>query len=209
MVADVTDTAGSIRARGDYAWGTRGMGETPWHTCDGDEVRINGVRASEIEREDRYDYSRIVDAADPNRTFTFTLDRKGEDPVEATVTLAAPYEILAPTASQMLSRSTDFELQWSPSAPDNTMSLQLFEEIGGGICLITEQTDRDYKGTIIIPDEGSYTIPAGAIQSPMMNDCDASIILGRFSFGNYPDELVEDGFIEGRVLRAISFLSVE
>jgi hypothetical protein len=210
MVAVVTDIAGSVRARVDYAAGQRGAGQMPWRKCDGDEVRINGRHADETEREDRVEYSITDPAESAPRTYTFTLDRRADDaPVEAGLSLPSPFQIEAPISGQSISRSADLVLQWNPPAPDNQLSVQLVEEIGGGICLTTAGAEYDFKSRngARVPDVGTLTVDADTIASDQ-GDCDAALVLRRYSNGNYPSSLAPGGFVEGRVVRHVTFVSV-
>jgi len=209
MVAAVVDDGRVVRAEVDFASGDRSTLPIPYRRCPDDEIRINGVDALETIKTERVEYSLTVSPETAPRTFSFEFVRPGDPPIEATVTLPPAFDVTAPLPGTPLPRAADVALTWEPAAPEDEMRIALVETIDGAICLTTPVAEHDYKSNIgvPVPDEGTWTIPAGAIVGNEGAACDAYLEFNRYAYGVYPEALTAAGLVEGRVVRRVYVVS--
>lgn len=210
MVATVVDNGMSVRAEADFEEGNRLGLSFPLELCPDDVLTINGEAPRMTQKVGRIVYSVTLEDPEGPRGWTFSLDRGSEnESFEAEVMLPFAFDIGSPSPGQSIPRSSDLEVVWGPDAPGEQIRLELLEEIGYGVCLRTENTDHAYKdGGQWIPDLGSWVIPAGTIAGESSEMCEAQLELGRSSEGDYPAALGDGGYIEGRVVRSVGFVSV-
>jgi hypothetical protein len=208
MVARVVDNGVTVRAEADFATGERGELSVPWQRCENDRVEINDESATETVETERVEYSLTLDVGVAT-AFEFVLAREDFDPVRATVALPPTFEVLEPAAGQAISRGSDVTLLWQPPNPGGEMQIELVEEVGAGICIVTETEGHEYKrpGGIRVEDDGDWLVPGTAISGDPQMDCEARYVLERFSAGEYPSALDPGGFIEAQVVRTIVFIS--
>lgn len=209
IVAEVVDDGVTVRAEASFKSG-RGAYATPVELCDDDTLTINGEDPVETFKLDRVVYSVTHEVADAPRDYVFELDRGARDEViEVRSTLPPTFEILTPMADEMVSRAADVLVTWEPSAPDGEMQIEIEEDIGGGLCIVTATPEHDYKrlGGIRVPDDGNWTIPAGALSSDAAEPCEASYALTRTAIGDYPEAFEPGGFVEARLRRSVAVVS--
>lgn len=210
VVATVVDSGSTLRAEIDFERGDRSELDDPLTLCDDDELTINGERPTKTERPGRVVYGVSFDG-DAERTVAFDLDRQGgEERVRFEVTLPPIFEILAPADGDAVSRGADLVMQWEPPAPDDTMRIELREEIGMGVCIFTDEGEHHYKrlGGVDVPDDGDWMIPADSVHSDLDEACSASYLMSRIVAGDYPAALGQGGYVEARVDRTVTFDSV-
>ena len=208
MVAHAIDNGVTLRAAVDYATGERGELSVPWERCENDRVEINGEPATETVEAERVEYSITLDVGAATE-FVFTLARDGLDPVSGRVALPPAFAVIEPASGQPISRGTDLMILWDPPNPGGEMQIELVEEVGAGICIVTETEGHEYKrpGGIRVEDDGNWLVPGSAIGGDPQADCEARYDLNRFAQGEYPSALDPGGFIEAQVLRTIVFTS--
>ncbi len=208
MVARVIDNGVTVRAEVDFATGERGELSVPWQRCENDRVRINGEDATEKVEAERVEYSVTLDVG-AAAEFEFTLARDGYSPVSARVAMPPAFTVSEPMAGQPISRGRDVTILWEPPNPEGQMQIELIEEVGAGICIVTEKEGHEYKrpGGIRVEDVGEWLVPGSAIGGDPQADCEARYVLKRFSQGDYPAALDPGGFVEAQVLRTIVFTS--
>lgn len=210
IVAVVVDRGDVVRAEIDFEAGDRKVDTTPLAVCEDETLRINDRSPTRTDKPERIVYSASLDAAE-TRTVSFTLSRPDDDTVNVSIDLPGAFDVTAPAAGQMLSRAADTVFTWDPPIPGGQMRIELGEEIGGGICIYTDEGDHHYKdiGGVDVPDDGQWTIPGGIVRSDEGGPCTASYTLKRIGPGEYPSSLSEGGFVEARVERTITFTSVD
>ncbi len=210
IVAVVVDRGDVVRAEIDFEAGDRTLDTTPLSVCEEETLRINDRTPTRTDKPERIVYSANLDAAQ-TRTVTFSLSRSEDDTVTVAVDLPDAFDVTAPAPGEMVSRATDTVLTWVPDNPDGQMRIELGEEIGGGICIFTDEGEHHYKdlGGIDVPDQGRWTIPGGSVQSDYGGPCNATYTLKRIAQGEYPANLQEGGYVEARVERTITFVSVD
>lgn len=208
MVGLVVDNGPTVRAEVDFESGQRdGLG-LPLRLCDDDELFINGDEPRESERGPGFVYSLTIEDGSV-RDFEFELKRNDRDEViTLDVSLADAFDITSPVPGAQLSRMEDLVVIWEPADPGGMMRIELEEEIGGGICLTTDQEEHAYKelGGIEVDDAGMWTIPAGVVTGQA--ECVGRYRLSRFTDGEYPSKLGPGGHLEAQVLRLIDFTSI-
>lgn len=82
-------------------------------------------------------------------TYDFVFARPGEDPYSSTVQAPAAIEITAPSSAAELSRGDRLTVAWTTS-PADWMHIEV-------------TADKMTPITAQVPDNGSYTLPAGAV----------------------------------------------
>jgi hypothetical protein len=209
VVATVVDAGPSIRAEIDFEDGDRTSLDRPLVLCDEDELTINGAEPLETERPGRVVYG-VTFQPDADRDVVFELDRRGQgDRVTVELSLPPAFEILAPLTDAVVPRASDLVLEWDPPLADETMRIELGEEVGMGVCIYTEDGEHDYKtlAGVDVPDDGNWTIPGGSIVSDTDLECTAYYTLKRIAPGEYPGALGVGGYVEARVDRTVAFRS--
>lgn len=209
MSARVTDNGITTRAEFEFRKGGSGPMSSTWACDEAVQFQINGQEAAKVERDKKTEYSLTIDAADEGRAFTFELIREEGTDVRASVELPPPFDMVAPEAGAVVSRSEATELSWTPALEEAEMQIELVEEIGNGLCVTTESEEHDYKsmGGVRVADTGTWTIPGDVLTSESDEECDARYELSRFSEGEYPPELGSGGVVAGQVIRAVVFVS--
>ena len=210
VIAIAVDNGTKIRAQIDFEAGDRTSTPAPLSVCGDETLTIAGRAPTTTEKANRIVYSATL-PSDESREVEFRLERSDADPVVVTAPVPPPFEIIAPMADAEVSRSQDLLLQWEPAIEGAEVRVSVEEEIGYGLCVITEEGEHDYKtrAGVAVPDTGMWTIPAGVITSDApMGRCDAFYTLRRVLRSNYPDALSPGGFVEGRVLRSVQIESV-
>ena len=209
IVAVVVDRGNVVRAEIDFEAGDRTLATTPLSVCEDETLRINDSSPTQTDKPERIVYSANLEA--DARTVTFSLSRPDDDTVTVSIDLPEAFEVTAPTAGEMLSRGSDTVLTWEPPSPADQMRIELGEDIGGGICIFTDEGEHHYKdlGGVEVPDEGQWTVPAGSVHSDPGGPCNATYTLQRIVQGQYPASLQKGGFVEARVERMVTFVSVD
>ena len=210
VVAIAVDNGSRIRAEIDFEKGDRTGTPAPLEVCGDEALTIAGQKPTTTEKADRIVYSATL-PTDESREVEFRLERTADDPVVITVPVPPAFEIIAPVDDEDVSRSQELILQWDPPLDGSELRVSIEEEIGYGLCVITEAGEHHYKtrAGVPVPDTGMWTIPAGVIASGNVEGiCDAFYTLRRVLRSNYPDSLSPGGFIEGRVLRSVQINSV-
>lgn len=210
MVARVVDFGAAVRVEIDLAEGERSQIPIPWRTCDGDRILVNGQDTSELAKDDRTEYVRTFEGEAPE-TINIEIDRAGDqfDVVEASVMRPPPFEITGPANGDTLARSEEHLLTWAPPREGEQMQIELREEIGGGLCIVTALEEHDYKGEggVRVDDDGDWRIPAGVLTNDGVDECRASYSLRRFEQGEYPEAFAAGGFVEAEVVRIVAVRS--
>lgn len=206
MIARVVDNGVTVRAEMDLATGVRGELAVPWTNCSGDRLRINGRDTTRARKAGRVEYSAIFDAS--TRDFEFELDRVRHAQILTSVRLPDSFEITAPSPTEAVSRAAGNTIAWTPPGT-GTVRIEMAEEIGGGLCVLTDNPEHNYKaqGGVEVEDTGQWEVPAGVIASETDEVCDARYMVSRFAQGSYPEALAEGGFVEAQVLRAVVIVS--
>lgn len=209
VVATVVDNGAKVRAEVDFEEGDRTSTPRPVRVCDGETLTIGGKAPTVTVKSDRVVYSATLPANTP-RTVEFAFARADADPLMLSVAIPLPFEITAPQPGQAIPRSEPLELTWAPAAGGAPMRISVEEDIGYGLCAVTETGDHDYKarGGVAVPDDGAWTIPAGAISSETPMPCRAFYNLRRVERSAYPETLSPGGALEGRVQRTVEIRSV-
>jgi len=210
VVAVAVDNGSRIRAEIDFEKGDRTDTPAPLEVCGDEVLTIAGREPTRTQKADRIVYSATL-PTEESREVEFRLERSEADPVVITVPVPPSFDILAPVDDEDVSRSEELVLQWDPPVEGAELRVTVEEEIGYGLCVITEAGEHHYKtrAGIVVPDTGMWTIPAGAIASGNAEStCDAFYTLRRVMRSSYPDTLSPGGFIEGRVLRSVQINSV-
>ena len=161
-------------------------------------------------KDERVEYSLTLDVGAAT-SFEFLLAREVDDgaTVVASVDLPPTFEVIAPEAGVTIPRTEDVMIQWDPPNPGGELAIELVEEIGDGICIITETEEHEYKrpGGVRVEDDGDWLVPGTAIAGDPQSSCEARYILNRYSLGEYPDALATGGFLEAQVTRNVLFNS--
>ena len=203
VVAEVVDTGWDIRATIDFENGDRQGTNSPLRLCATDLLTINGQDATETTKASRIEYA-LAWAADGDRSVRFTLERQtfGEV-IDLVVELPPAFEILTPMDGDTLTRDGQ-ALEWEPINTDGTMQVRLYEELGGGQCII-DSDDQTYEnpGGVGVPDTGSWTIDAADLGSMTQQECNITVALSRVTLGDYPTNLGGGGRIEARTERRV------
>lgn len=210
VVAIAVDNGSRIRAEIDFHKGDRTGTPSPLAVCGDEVLTIAGQEPTTTEKADRIVYSATLPTND-SREVEFRLERADTDAVVVTVPVPPAFDIVAPIDDDDVSRSQELILQWDPPLEGSELRVSVEEEIGYGLCVITEAGEHHYKtrAGVTVPDTGTWTIPAGVISSGNAEGtCDAFYTLRRVLRSNYPDSLSPGGFIEGRVLRSVQINSV-
>ncbi|HEO71998.1 MAG TPA: hypothetical protein ENN80_12100 [Candidatus Hydrogenedentes bacterium] len=148
-----------------------GRGNRPVVLTGGDEIAVNGVLLypTAPAHSAHQPYATELDVAD---VYTFTFTRPVRGTYTSTVTLPAEVSILLPEEDAVASRNADLDVQWVDNGGES-ISLLVEHEltrwierefIGGYVCLyLRDDVAEDLWGGV--PDSGTYTLPAGGIQS--------------------------------------------
>jgi hypothetical protein len=209
MVARVVDNGVTVRAEVDFMTGERGDVAVPWQRCDDDRVEINGRTAIETVKDERVEYSLTLDVGAAT-SFEFLLAREVDDQaVVASVDLPPSFEVLAPEPGITIARTEDVLIRWEPANAGGQLSIELVEEIGDGICIMTLDEGHEYKhpGGVRVDDTGEWLVPGTAIHGDPQAGCEARYILNRYNLGEYPAALADGGFLEAQVTRNVLFHS--
>ena len=209
VVATVVDAGPSIRAEIDFERGDRSSIDRPLELCDEDRLTINGEEPVETERPGRVVYG-VTFPPEAERDVVFQLDREGHgERVRVELSLPPAFQIVTPEANAVISRASDLLVSWDPPLPDDTMRIELGEEVGMGVCIYTEEGEHDYKSLagVDVPDDGEWTILGGSIVSDAEAECAAYYTLKRIEPGEYPGALGIGGYVEARVDRTVAFRS--
>jgi hypothetical protein len=206
-VAVVVDRGDVVRAEIDFEAGDRAVDAEPLSICEEETLRINGETPTRTDKAQRIVYSANLAATE--RTVTFSLERDDGD-MSMAIDLPDAFEIVAPEPGAMLSRAAETIIAWDPPRSGEQLRIELGEEIGGGVCIFTEEGPHHYKkrGGVDVPDEGMWTIPGGSVHSDTDGPCVAYYTFQRIVQGTYPDVLHPGGYIEAQVERTITFASV-
>jgi hypothetical protein len=211
MVATVLDNGTTVRAEVDFDSEDRGGAGFSLELCDDDVLTINGQDPEFREKSNRFEYSVTVDAASAARSWVFRLERGNDNPsIEAKVELPPTFQVTSPVASQELSRAADFEFRWDPPQPGSLMQFELEEDIGGGMCILVDGAEHDYKrrGGVQVDDIGSWVVGAGSLGATEPDAfCNVRYKLSRIADGAYPDGLRQGGLLEAQVLRTLPLVS--
>lgn len=146
---------------------------------------------------DIFVYDADFDVADEDEEFLFAFEREVETSApESTVTLPAVFEITAPAADTVFSRSADgVTVSWDPSGQDD----QVFVSVEGD-CIWT-------KNVAVDGDPGTYTIQPGVIDSLDEENpaaCDGRVVVERVRTGSLDPAYGEGGTVRGLQQRSVS-----
>lgn len=209
LVAVVVDNGVKLRAEIDFESGDRTGLPSPLQVCGSETLTIGGVSPTVTEKADRIVYS-VTLALDTAPEVAFVLERdRGED-VEVRLSRPPSFSVTAPDDGQTIPRSEDLTLMWSPTVEGSEMLVSVEEDVGYGLCVVTQEGEHHYKTRIgvSVPDGGQWTIPAGVVASETPGPCAAFYNLRRVLRSPYPADLAEGGFVEARVLRTVEIESV-
>lgn len=175
---EVVRSADSVSARATFWTGERAGGTYLTLGECGDRVSVNGVRLSETGTNPKY-YHAAVPVAD---SYEFVFSREDEDPYVSTAGTPEVVDITSPRGGESFSRTDVLDIAWEDNAEGE---IELTIE---GDCI------HDYPtvGGADIADNGSYQVPAGAIESWTDRDddtCDAAIMLRRVRAGSLDPDL--------------------
>jgi hypothetical protein len=208
VVASAIQNGSTLRAEVEFST-DGGPGKDMLALCDKDQLTIAGAPAEVVVRPERvvYSYTREETGTPSLR---FDLQREDETSVGFTIDVPPAFEVTSPESAAEVSRSMDLLLEWAPPNPGESMRIELGEEIGNGVCLETDVAEHDYKGLsgVDIEDDGNWKIPADVIDSGARDRCEASYRFTRMLNSEYPSELADGGYLEGRVERIVAFVSV-
>ncbi|MBL4682996.1 MAG: hypothetical protein JKY37_00285 [Nannocystaceae bacterium] len=209
LVAIVVDNGVKLRAEIDFESGDRTGLPNPLQVCDSETLTIGGESPTVTEKGDRIVYSVTLPLDTPPEV-AFVLERNGEDEVEVRVSRPPSFSVTAPDDGQTVPRSEDLTLMWSPTVEGSEMLVSVEEDVGYGLCVVTQEGEHHYKTRVgvPVPDSGQWTIPAGAVTSETPGPCAAFYNLRRVLRSPYPADLAEGGFVEARVLRTVEIESV-
>ena len=190
IIAVVVDSGSKVRAEIDFEVGDRMGVPAPVHVCPDDALRIAGKTTTITEKADRVVYS-VTLPADTPRELDFSLQRADADAIEFTLPLPPAFTITAPAEAQDVPRSEDLVLTWEPVVEGGELRLGVEEDVGYGVCVVTESEGHDYKDRrgVDVPDTGSWTIPAGVVGSELTEPCPAYYVLKRTARATYPEAL--------------------
>ena len=152
----------------------------------GDPVELN-----HYELADYHGYSATLSNDSPDATFEVAFVRTVDDGApSSTFSLPEPFDI--GELPQTASRAEDLTITWTPSGSGETMTIEV-----AGTC---------FQGVLqnIDDDPGTYTIPAGTMQTiedAETDTCDAVVILWRHEEGAADPAYGEGGFATGRQRR--------
>lgn len=208
VIATAIQSGSTLRAEVEFST-DGGPGKDVLALCDKDTLTIAGIPAEAVERPERVIYSYTRDeTSTPSLRFEF--QREDETSVGFTIDVPPAFEVTSPLPAAEISRSMDLVLEWAPPNPGQSMRIELGEEIGNGVCLETDVAEHDYKGLsgVDIEDDGNWKIPADVIDSGARDRCEASYRFTRMLNSEYPAELADGGYLEGRVERLVAFVSV-
>lgn len=208
LVALAVENGPTFRAEVEFSSDADGLGVS-LALCDDDVLTFDGDEALRVDRTDRIIYAHTSDLTTA-RTIQIALSRKDEASIELTLEMPPSFEVVAPQPDADVSRSSDFVLEWAPANPDNSMRIELAEEIGKGVCLETTQTEHDYKGLsgVDIEDDGNWRVPANVVDGGTRDKCEATYRFTRTHESAYPAALAPGGRVAGRVERSVAFVSV-
>lgn len=179
LTAYLTDTGSRARAEVELVRVSGDERSIPLRLCDRNQLFIDGARTTRVRRPSgssvyRADIKKIADVA---TTHTFVL-RDDRDEVEYTATVDAPaFEITAPAAGVSLSRTSSWDLAWTPARPGATMTVVVDDVIDGETCL-------GAPIELALPDEGAAQIISGELKVSeeglaAVDQCAATIRLAR------------------------------
>ncbi len=169
---------------------------------DGDVLTVEqGDEIVELEKSSVGEYREYitsfdVDAADTE--FDFAFVRNVDDGAASSViTLPAKFEITGPEVDTTVSRAEDLTFTWDGGGDD----LMLYSMDGD--CVLS-------TGETLQGDEGSYTIPAGTLESVDENaplTCSAELVLSRVRISEVDQGYGEGGNAEGIQVRRLLLVS--
>jgi len=148
-------------------------------------------------------YEATFDAGEGGTKYSVMLRRDDGDSAERnTGTLPEAFDITSDLGTDVLSRmDDDVELTWAPSGEKDDMSLDVDDDIGG--CIFSDGFD-------IGGDDGSYTIPAGTLDSTSSQhpeECDVTATITREGSGSTDGALDDESWFVLRQVRATTFAS--
>ncbi len=192
---EVFEQGSSAEARATF-W----VGDSPGGTflslgsC-GDTITINGQSLQKKNNVDHDYYETSLAAAD---SYDFVFSREGEDPYSSTVSAPPDVTVTAPNG-ESISRTESFDVTWETNSSG---SLELLID---GDCI------KDYPDVLgdSVPDNGSHTVNAGAIEPFVSSDetesCTANVELTREAGGSLSPSL--KGTIKASSFGLTSFTS--
>lgn len=192
---EVHESGGSAQATATFWVGDKPGGTFLSLGACGDNVSVNGQPMSKQSNVDHDYYQATLSDTD---AYEFVFTRDGEDPYSSSVSPRAAVTITAPAQGE-LSRAAAFDVTWDANDSGN---LEL---------LIKGQCIKDYPeiNGSNIPDTGSYSVAAGAIEPFVSSDadksCTAELSLTRENSGTLSSSL--KGTIQGFSSASTSFTS--
>lgn len=203
--ATISDLDSGVEAEIELSTSTEGDtgvgGGTNLALCPGtDRLLVNGVEADEVYALGHLYYT--VEFAEPVTIYEIVLERGDEGTVTIPVEAPPSFEISAPAPDAEHSRGSALEVSWAPAWPGYMSELSVSDEIGSS-CI------EGLGSTFEVPDEGSYVVGAGTLDSAAGGACEATVSLTRISEASYPAALAEGGSVAAIVKRRRAFTSVD
>lgn len=208
MLATVSETDVGVEIEIEFETATTDteMLGTALALCPGsDSLTVNGMALEERLTLGHLYYYLKVEPEDEAPEYTILLERKDKDQpnVEASIRMPPTFEFTTPAAGSQHSRAAELDVSWGPAWPDNTIELDIVDEIGS--------TCINGLGYYVDPveDSGNYTVPANALSGPAGGSCDVTIVATRVLEAPYPEVLAPGGGLTAVVTRGLPFQSID
>jgi hypothetical protein len=198
MSATVSDLDSGVEVEIELETGSNGSG-TALALCPDDQLFVNGVETEELRALGHLYYT--VDFDEPDPSYEITLARKDHDDVSVLVEMPPSFEITAPAENAELSRAAPWEITWAPGWADQTIELDVADEIGS-TCI------EGLGLELVVDDTGSYGV-AGNTLKGQGGSCEVTISLTRVIEGEYPSQLAPGGSVTALVKRRRPIVTVE